>query len=125
MFKRIRLIALVGVLCIITLLCWLPSLFNTTRNFRKLQELAGHSKLIQEVTWDNSAYRRNAVFEVYVLATQYDLRFYPNEYVVITRFKNGNTTVELISGSGPGGVTRLSGQDALNYLDAVNLNLLQ
>lgn len=123
--RRTKLILLVGMILVTGLLWWVPQWFNADRNFKRLQELVGHNELIYEIVGDSSAYRRGPACEIYVLATEWDLRFYPNKYIIITKFHSGEVVVDLISGPGENATTTIRGDEALIYLRAMNLILLR
>lgn len=102
---------------------WVGLLFNSRRSFLKLQKLAQTRASESEFNYYSSYYKRGMYCDVYVLSVEYDLRFYPNIYIIITKFDSGRLIVDLISGPGPENTVALEGEDAWQYLATMSLDL--
>ena len=120
--RKARVLILFGSLLLLITVLWVSLLFNATRNFAKLQEVV-QSNPATEARYYCAAYRRGAACQIYTLAVELDLRFYPNEYIVITKFDSGALNVDLMSGPGPENTITLVGEDGWQYLATMKLNL--
>ena len=121
--KRPRILVLLGSLLLLITIIWVSLLFNTTRNFAKLQELIRDNPASPELRYYCAAFRRSGGCQVYTLAVEKDLRFYPNKYIIITKFDNQNLVVDLMSGPGPESTITLNDEMAWQYLVTMKLNL--
>lgn len=121
--RRSRVLALFGSLLLLITVLWASLLFNATRNFAKVQEIVRNNPTTPEAHYYCAAYRRGANCQVYTLAVEWDLRFYPNKFVVITRFNNGNLVVDLLSGPGPENTVTLTDDESWQYLATMSLDL--
>lgn len=122
-FKRPRILILFGSLLLLITVLWTSFLFNATRNFNKLQELTQNNPSAVDLRYYCAAYRRGPNCHIYTLAVEWDLRFYPNKFILITKFDNHSLVVDLISGPGPENVITLTGELAWQYLATMGLNL--
>lgn len=120
---RIRLLLLMGILVILFVSLRAGHLFNTSNNFHQCQ-LQSRQTPNQEVIYNNAAYRRAGAVNIYVLSVEWDLRFYPAKYVVISTHQT-RVVIELIFGPGPENVIQLDGQEAEAYLLSMKLHLLR
>lgn len=122
-FRRPRVLVLFGSLLLLITVLWTSLLFNATRNFTKVQEIVQSNPTIPEAHYHCAAYRRGTNFQVYTLAVEWDLRFYPNKFIIITKFNNGNLVVDLLSGPGPENTVTLTGEEGWCYLATMSLDL--
>jgi hypothetical protein len=76
-----------------------------------------------EIRYYCAAYRRGPGCQIYTIAVEFDPRFYPNKYIIISKFDNHNLIVDLMSGPGPENTITLSGEEAWQYLATMKLNL--
>jgi len=120
--KRSRILVLLGSLLLLVTIIWASLLFNTTRNFTKLQELVQDNPTSSELRYYCAAFQRSGGCQIYTLAVEGDLRFYPNKYIIITK-DDHNLVVDLMSGPGPESIITLNGEMAWQYLVTMKLNL--
>jgi hypothetical protein len=100
----------------------IPQIFNATRNFMKIQELFRKNPEAPVIDYFCSSYHKGVGCDIYVLAVERDARFYPNKYIIITKYTSGRLLVDLLSEPNQSAI-QLEGETAWQYLAATHLDL--
>jgi len=120
--RRPRILVLLGFLMFLITGIFISQIFDATRNFIAIQELFKKNPSAVEINYFCSSYHKGVGCDIYVLAVENDKYFFPNKYVVITKYASGRLLIDLISEPNTASVM-LEGPDAWQYLETMHLDL--